>query len=183
MPQAGGPYGLGLSLESEGETLRFGHGGSNEGFRCRMIAYADLGMGAVVMTNGSQGSALAEEILNGIARVYGWPDYLDEEIVPAAVDRASYQRYLGLYRFSPEAQDEVSVAWIRVSEEDAQLVAVAEGQDPAELIPLSDTEFLIVTPRVSVEFVSDDSGVVDRLVLKIQGGGQVEALKERREPS
>ncbi|KPJ87302.1 MAG: hypothetical protein AMS18_14790, partial [Gemmatimonas sp. SG8_17] len=58
MPQAGGPYGLGLSLESEGETLRFGHGGSNEGFRCRMIAYADLGMGAVVMTNGSQGSAL-----------------------------------------------------------------------------------------------------------------------------
>lgn len=183
VPQAAGPYGLGLSLESTGEMLRFGHGGSNEGFRCQLIAYADLGMGSAVMTNGSQGSALAEEILNGIAQVYGWPDYLEEEIVLAEVDPTIYQRYVGLYRFSPEAQDQVSAAWIRVSEEDARLVAVAEGQDPAELLPLSETEFLIVTPRVNVRFVSDNSGVVDRMVLRIEGGGEVEALKGSRETS
>jgi len=106
-PQAGGPYGLGLSLESEGKTLRFGPGGSNAGFRCRLIAYAELGMGAAVMTNGSMGGALAAEILNGIAQVYGWPDYLAEEIVLAEVDPTIFQNYVGLYRFSPRAQDQV----------------------------------------------------------------------------
>ncbi len=182
-PQAGGPYGLGVSLESAGETLRFGHGGSNEGYRCRLIAYANLGMGAAIMTNGSQGSALAEEILNGIARVYGWPDYLAEEIVLADVNPAVYQRYIGLYRLSPEAQDQISVAWIRVSEEDSRLVAFAEGENPVELLPLSETRFLIVTPRVNVEFVGDSVGLVDRMVLRIQEGVEVEALRESREPS
>jgi len=32
-----------------------------------------------------------------------------------------------------------------------------------------------------VVFVSDDAGVVDRMVLRIEGSGDVEALKEQQE--
>jgi len=70
-----GAWGLGLSLAADAGALVFGHGGSNEGFRCTMFAYADRGQGAVVMTNGERGGQLAEEVLRAIADEYGWPDH------------------------------------------------------------------------------------------------------------
>jgi CubicO group peptidase (beta-lactamase class C family) len=70
-----GSYGLGLSLQGSGRAARFGHGGSNEGFRCEMVAYVETGQGAVVMTNGDRGARLGQEILRAIAREYGWADY------------------------------------------------------------------------------------------------------------
>lgn len=36
----GGHMGVGFLLLGEGERLRFGHGGDNEGFKCEMVAYA-----------------------------------------------------------------------------------------------------------------------------------------------
>ena len=48
-------YGLGLSLDGFGKMASFGHGGSNEGFKCQMTAFFDGGRGAVIMTNGDQG--------------------------------------------------------------------------------------------------------------------------------
>lgn len=47
-----------------------------------MVAYASTGQGAIVMTNAEQGDALCGEILRGIARVYGWADYLVEKTIP-----------------------------------------------------------------------------------------------------
>jgi CubicO group peptidase (beta-lactamase class C family) len=67
-----GNYGLGLSLAGSAQDARFGHGGSNKGFRCRMVAFVSGGRGAVVMTNGDDGSRLVEELLRSIMREYGW---------------------------------------------------------------------------------------------------------------
>lgn len=66
-------YGLGLSIGGSSASARFGHGGANAGFRCEMTAFAAAGKGAVVMTNGDNGGALAAEILRAIAREYSWP--------------------------------------------------------------------------------------------------------------
>ncbi len=74
-PQVGG-WGLGLELGGKNESERFGHGGSNEGYRCMMIAYTKTGQGAVVMTNSDNGDELAAEILGSVAREYGWLNYL-----------------------------------------------------------------------------------------------------------
>ena len=49
-------YGLGLSLDGFGKMASFGHGGSNEGFKCQMTAFFEGGRGAVIMTNGDQGA-------------------------------------------------------------------------------------------------------------------------------
>ena len=46
--------GLGLFLDGQGRTLRFSHGGANEGFQCMLIAYAQTGQGAAIMTNSDQ---------------------------------------------------------------------------------------------------------------------------------
>ncbi len=69
-------WGLGLRLDGTGRARRFSHSGSNDGFRCLMVAYAQTGQGAVVMTNSDNGGELAQEVMASIARVYAWPDYL-----------------------------------------------------------------------------------------------------------
>lgn len=65
-------YGLGLEIAGEGATLRFGHRGSNLGFRALAMIFAETGDGVVVMTNGEEGSPLAAEIATTLAAAHGW---------------------------------------------------------------------------------------------------------------
>jgi len=68
-------YGLGFGVEATAGARSFSHGGANEGFRCMLFGYRDSGRGAVVMTNGDAGGALAAEVLRAISAEYGWPGY------------------------------------------------------------------------------------------------------------
>jgi CubicO group peptidase (beta-lactamase class C family) len=60
-------YGLGFRVSRDGV---FGHGGSNEGFKCYMAA--DARNGFVIMTNGDRGMDLIKEIAAAIEAEYGW---------------------------------------------------------------------------------------------------------------
>jgi CubicO group peptidase (beta-lactamase class C family) len=100
LTKTSGDYGLGFGLGEKAGRKSFAHGGANEGFRCNLFAYRD-GAGAVVMTNGDRGGAVASEILRAIAAEYGWPDYGQEEKTAVNVDPAVLQSYAGKYVFSP----------------------------------------------------------------------------------
>ena len=76
-------YGLGVWLSEDGK--RFGHGGSNRGFRIhgsnrgfrtRLSASIDDGWGIVVLTNGGGGTALCELVPLAAAKEYGWSEQL-----------------------------------------------------------------------------------------------------------
>ena len=64
--------GLGVFLDGSGKTLRFSHDGRDAGFDALMIAYADIGNGAVIMMNANDGSGTAKAIVNVIAKKYRW---------------------------------------------------------------------------------------------------------------
>lgn len=147
-----GDYGLGIGLGSEGRNATFSHGGSNEGFRCMMFAYAETGQGAVVMTNGDQGSRLADEILRGIAREYGWPDYKPVERTVAKVNPEVFKAYAGEY----EANGKVTI-----SAENGKLYIQPPGQPKSELYPSSETEFFMATDNVRIVFTKDEQGMVN----------------------
>jgi CubicO group peptidase (beta-lactamase class C family) len=66
-------YGLGLEIAGKGATLRFGHRGSNVGYRALAMIFAETGDGLVVMTNGEEGALLAAEIAAALAAAQGWP--------------------------------------------------------------------------------------------------------------
>jgi hypothetical protein len=70
-----GSRGLGPAISGEGQWIRFGHDGFNEGFEASFTAYVHEGRGAVVMANSGFAFMLIKEILDSISRVYAWPAY------------------------------------------------------------------------------------------------------------
>lgn len=69
---------LGCFIETYGGEKYFCHGGSNEGFNCCYYGSFSNGVGVVIMAN-SDNSDLIYEILEGVASVYGWKEFVIPE--------------------------------------------------------------------------------------------------------
>lgn len=78
-PVGVGDYGVGFALRKMGEGWYFGHGGSNWGFQCDLIAHVRKGYGVAIMTNADSGGAILGEIRNRVAAAYNW-DSLDKPV-------------------------------------------------------------------------------------------------------
>jgi len=79
-PVGVGAYAVGFAIAPKGEGWYLGHHGSNWGFRCVATAHRAKGYGVVAMTNGENGHAVAEEVVDRVARAYGW-DRLDKPVL------------------------------------------------------------------------------------------------------
>ena len=125
----------------------FAHGGANEGYRCDLVAYRN-GDGAVVMTNGDNGSQLTSEILRTIAHEYHWPDYAPAERTLAVIEPGSFDSYAGAYRLD---SGEAVTFW----REDNHLESRVVGQGPVELFPTSDHEYFTRAVDARWDFQAD----------------------------
>jgi CubicO group peptidase (beta-lactamase class C family) len=79
-PRYGGSS-LGLIIRHNAGQSWFTFNGGNAGYRAVMYAYLNAGEGAVVMTNSDAGMALADEVINSIAREYNWPAFVPEDLL------------------------------------------------------------------------------------------------------
>jgi CubicO group peptidase (beta-lactamase class C family) len=150
--------GIGFFLSGKGENVRFGHGGSDEGFVSLMTFYKDRGMGAVVMLNSNEGSPLLEEIERAIAREYAWPGFFPDN-KPKEVATATLATYVGAYR----TKSKVPLA---VTEEDGALLLRFSDQPPIKLTAESETSFSATVVNAKVSFEKDDKGGVKGLILE-----------------
>ena len=66
-----GESGLGLFLRKE-EPGQFGHNGADEGFQAILTMNADTGKGAAIMADSDNGIALANLLLQRVAKEYSW---------------------------------------------------------------------------------------------------------------
>ena len=152
-------HGLGPSLSSDGR--RFDHGGSNEGFRCAMIAYLDRDQGVVVMTNSDSGGNIMIEILMTLVDEYGWDD---TELTPTIkhvvqLDVEVLDRYVGRYHatdltLAPEGSEAT------VSLEDSRLWIDLPWGAHIELLPESETTFFLRDGAAPLEFLIEGGEVV-----------------------
>lgn len=92
-----GRWGLGFEIRDEGGTRSFAHGGANAGYMNYLVADASGRNGAVVMTNGDQGSELAHDLIRSIAHEYGWPDFKPIVRRAVALHPATLDRLVGIY--------------------------------------------------------------------------------------
>jgi CubicO group peptidase (beta-lactamase class C family) len=152
-----GSYGLGLGLTGSGPWATFGHGGSNEGFKCQMTAFVESGRGAVVMTNGDQGGRLAGEIVRAVAVEYDWPSFRPRQKAVVSVDPAALAPLTGRYELRPGRVLTVAL--------EGGTLFVIDGQERIELFPESPTRFFDLVEEHALEFVKGTDGAVTHMLI------------------
>ncbi len=154
-------YGLGLDvIEAEGWT-RFEHLGWNEGYHSFMCGYIGAGQGVAWMSNGENGKLLGQEVMRGLAGVYGWPGFEPVEKTVVQVDTGVYARYVGKYQFADDPNFGAEI----VQEGDRLFWQDAPGGTRYELYPASDTVFFSLERQEEVTFARDASGSVEAMTL------------------
>jgi len=153
-----GNYGLGLFVGEIKSQQVFQHGGHNEGFRTMMVAFTRSGQGAVVMTNGERGDALAAQIIRGIAAVYGWNDWQATQKVLSKGAHKNYANYEGNYQLNGKT---ISVTRDR---ERLFISAANFGLDRVELFPTSSTHFFNLNDEVEFSFNKKNNGQFDMVI-------------------
>lgn len=145
IPQAGGPVGIGFFVAGAGDSLRFGHGGANEGYRAQVWMYTKSGDGAVVMTNSDGGQALANEILNTIADAYGWPGYLSPPITPVVLSEEMARSFTGEFQAA-------GIPPVNIIRDGEDLIFTLLGDRPMQMIPTSDSTFVLPQANATIRF-------------------------------
>jgi len=72
-----GFYALGFAIAGNGPNRYFSHPGVNAGFVAFLFAY-EKGDGLVLMSNGQNSKALGLEIIDALAKQYGWTEFPTE---------------------------------------------------------------------------------------------------------
>jgi CubicO group peptidase (beta-lactamase class C family) len=154
-------YGLGFAIGGEGDDTTFGHGGANAGFRAQWVVYGARGQGAVVMTNGDQGAALAGEILRGLSGLYGWPGHRPEIRSRRLVSAEELAAYAGDYRLVGQQGTVVSV-----TPGEGTLILDVPGQGSYTLhgVPGAPDEFFDASDGQAVVFERGPGGEVTAMV-------------------
>jgi len=179
-------YGLGVSVEGSGTNLRFGHGGRDEGFDARLLAYAETGQGAAIMINANDNSGMVSRILEAIAREYHWPDYptYNPPKRPLAlIARADLNAYTGRYEFANNRM-------LTFGTDDVRLLTLVDGLLDEEFLPEADNRFHSAHQDAEITFLEDGNGKVIGLRWKQNGkertvpriGPLIHSLKPQTDP-
>ena len=95
-----------------------------------------------------------------------------KEEIPAKIDPAIYDQYVGQYEF-PQA------GILIVTKEKDKLFAQLSDQPKLELLPRSESEFFSDIIIVKVNFIKDDHGEVTKMIIN-QSGMQLEGTKKKK---
>jgi hypothetical protein len=136
------------------------------------FAFPERGQGAVVMTNGQQGTRVIDEILASLATEYCWPHHGQHTVPRVAIDSMRLHDLAGVYRLAmtgaPAILDTVSV-------EDGRLyMSAGEMIDRVELVAQSDSAFLVRETGTPIRFITnrqhrtDGMRVLDMVGTKIR---------------
>ncbi len=140
----------------------FGHGGADEGFRARLVAWKNKSYAAVVMVN-SDNDSIIQEVLLAIASEYELPGIaptIREVVVIPTVDLEKFAGSYELENFGP----------LEIVLLENQLIVEAEFMDePMQLLPQSATQFFDSTDGTIVEFDVQDNVVTSFNVQGLRG--------------
>jgi CubicO group peptidase (beta-lactamase class C family) len=173
-------YGFGWALRRFGDTLVVGHGGSTNGFRAQLSLVPQQRLAVAVLTNGNNGSRVAERVEAWALDTYAGLRRVLPETVELPVERMT--RLEGRYE-RPDNDIEVRVAGSRLRIQ-VSTINVFTGEPspapPMHAAPLSDLSFLGLDGDAegeTIDFFLDGSGTPEfmrlhgRLAERIAGGG------------
>jgi CubicO group peptidase (beta-lactamase class C family) len=162
-----GNWGLGWEVADWDHRRHFQHGGSNIGYKCRLICDAERGNGVAVMTNGDDGEQVYTPLIQAISREYGWtlPGHSDDvfRLPPSSWSAPTPNPEL-LSACAGQYITE-SGELITISADLAGLEAGFEGQPPVPLQPTGGLTFRSTMVNVQVAFVRNERGLIEDCLL------------------
>ncbi|UCC84642.1 MAG: beta-lactamase family protein [Gemmatimonadota bacterium] len=154
--------GLGFEVGGEGEWRSFRLEGHGNNYLSELFAFVSQGMGAVVMTNSSNGHGVTAHILRGIAAEYGWADFVPQEVEVARLPDDVLAELEG--RYSYRGRDRVlAVEGGRILER------ISDRDREEELLPLSADLLVSVSFGYRYAVDRDATGSITGLTLVLQG--------------
>ena len=130
----------------------FGHGGADEGFRARLVAWKSQPYSVVIMVNSDNGSII-QELMLAIANEYNLPGFEPAVREVSELRMEQLEKYPGSYIFEDD-----SICKIKLR--GSQLVVTAKWlREPVTLLPESEIRFFDASDGTRVEF-HIDNGIV-----------------------
>jgi len=161
-------YGLGWGIDSLERKRLISHNGGIHGFLSSNSIIPEDSISITILSN--SGSAKMGRVQKDVyAILYSKPYKLPELNKEVAVDTTILKHYVGVYELSPAFKITISLV-------NGALKAQATNQQQVDLFAKSDSLFFLKVVDAQVEFVNNEKGVVDKLILH-QGGQSTPASK------
>ena len=175
-------YGLGLIVDTVGGRRRVHHGGADSAHRSAFAVYPEIGAGVLVLTN-------APENVGGFADRVAQTFFADRFLDPAETaeapdaggadpggavdfDDALFDDYAG--RYALDVAPDFVLAFRRG--DDGGYLTQATGQPAFEIVPTSDSTFVLTAIEAGLTFHRDADGVVRSATLHQNGDNRATKL-------
>jgi len=134
------------------EGIYFEFTGVNAGFLAYGIGSLTGGNGVIIMLNsGDDVNGLGKEIRRSVAKVYGWTNFLPDEIQPVSLSDNELQNFVGRYRMGPD-----EVLYLR-QEKNYLVEKINEGND-IYCFPIAKDTIVFSDYNIKGWFQFDDKG-------------------------
>lgn len=150
--------GFGVFIDNKNGERYFQHGGANEGFRCQYFGHIDKGYGVVVMVNSDNG-AIVQEVINGVATVYGWSGFTEVK-KPFALNAQELSSLEGYYQ-----SENMKNTYLQFFIKDGQLI-LKQLWDGREILflPESNVDFFATEFPFPLKFTRGDDGTATKVL-------------------
>ncbi|MBA2500888.1 MAG: beta-lactamase family protein [Chitinophagaceae bacterium] len=143
---------LGVFISNKGGRSYFGHNGSNAGFQSVYTGSMQGGDGVVIFVNSDNGRIL-QEIVNSVAKVYGWAGYHQPEVRKLVLlTPAMINTYTGNYLVETDS--------IRIHQNASQLILSINNQQRFKMYFTAPGSFFTKELPMRFEFDKDAGGSV-----------------------
>jgi CubicO group peptidase (beta-lactamase class C family) len=163
-------YGFGWDIDSLFGRQVIQHNGGIFGYTSVIKRFPQDDVVVIVLANNS--SPKIEEMANNLAAiVFGQPVNWPKEKTAIQLPEEKLKPYVGEYELMPNFT-------VVIRLENGVLKVKPSGQNEADLLPMSETDFFVKNEDVDISFQKDDTGAVKGFQLK-QGGGVMQAKKTK----
>jgi CubicO group peptidase (beta-lactamase class C family) len=161
-----GGSGLGVGVQGTGRTLRFSHGGRDEGFDALLEAGAETGDGVAIMINANDNARLMGRVRDYVQRSWDFETASTARPAPAAttparIDRGRLARYAGYYEAS-----ENNMVGLVPNPNGSGMQVLVDGLPDETLLAIDSTTFGSSERPFRIAFTVDDRGTVTGATLR-----------------
>ncbi|WP_158628712.1 serine hydrolase domain-containing protein [Dyella choica] len=150
---------MGFDIGGSGDDRYFAKGGDTTGFAGQMVAFNSRGEGVVILTNSSDGNALADELIRSVAAAYHWPALQTHMRSVGHVDGKKLHLLAGNYAYGDRGRFSIQVEGGHLSIK--QILRPAESMYPQNAttwFTLSDDEKYVFNDDNGASGYIDDGG-------------------------